>query len=64
MMLGKGDSEDWRASIERVDDSIGYVKSNCVLVCYEFNGGRAKWSSSKIELVRNSLRTNVLKPSS
>eukprot|EP00438_Fugacium_kawagutii_P030803 Skav229493 [mRNA] locus=scaffold2455:24690:25730:- [translate_table: standard] len=53
----------WRMSLERVDNSCGYSKSNCVLVAAEFNTsdfsrgpgtdkaeifGTAQWSSRKV----------------
>ena len=28
---------DWRCSLERIDNTNGYHKSNCVLICFEFN---------------------------
>ncbi|CAE8628946.1 unnamed protein product, partial [Polarella glacialis] len=50
----------WRMSLERVDNSIGYTKDNCVLIAVEFNSsdrsrnvattdvfGTAQWSRSK-----------------
>eukprot|EP01083_Nonionella_stella_P140476 430856_1 len=28
---------DWKCSIERLDNYLGYTKDNCVLICSEFN---------------------------
>ena len=30
-------NSDWRVSLERIDNSDGYVASNCVMVACEFN---------------------------
>ena len=51
----------WRASIERMDNSLGYVRGNCCLIAAEFNSavrstssggadscGSAQWSRSKV----------------
>lgn len=41
----------WKVSIDRIDNDIGYIIDNIVLVCHEFND-RSKWSKEKInELV-------------
>ncbi|CAE8598900.1 unnamed protein product, partial [Polarella glacialis] len=52
---------DWRMSLERLDNSIGYIRSNCVLIAVEFNTsdhsrniarttvfGTAQWSRAKV----------------
>ena len=52
---------DWRLSIERLDNSIGYTPDNCVLIAVEFNTpdhsrntavtqvfGTAQWSREKV----------------
>eukprot|EP00438_Fugacium_kawagutii_P008716 Skav216382 [mRNA] locus=scaffold1241:118826:120190:+ [translate_table: standard] len=53
---------DWRLSIERLNNSIGYTEENCVLIAIEFNTadhsrnkavtkvfGTAQWSREKVE---------------
>ena len=57
----------WRMSLERVDNSLGYTTSNCVLIAAEFNSGdasrgrnvdpesvlgSAQWSRHKVEEIR------------
>ncbi|CAE8585505.1 unnamed protein product [Polarella glacialis] len=55
---------DWRISLERLDNSVGYTKANCVLTTIEFNTpdysrnkaraevqGTAQWSRAKAEHV-------------
>eukprot|EP00438_Fugacium_kawagutii_P001762 Skav227139 [mRNA] locus=scaffold133:509834:510862:- [translate_table: standard] len=55
---------DWRLSIERLNNSIGYTEENCVLIAIEFNTsdqsrnkarskvhGTAQWSREKVEHV-------------
>jgi hypothetical protein len=49
MFLGP-DVVDWKCTIERLDDSIGYLKDNVVLCCHEFNVA-AKWTPAKITAV-------------
>ena len=52
---------DWRLSVERLDNSIGYTPSNTVLIAVEFNTsdhsrnkavtevfGTAQWSREKV----------------
>lgn len=36
----------WLCSLERIDDTKGYVKGNVALVAHEFNHGCAKWSAA------------------
>ena len=38
---------DWKASLERIDNNLGYTYDNVVLVCHEFNN-QTKWSHEKI----------------
>ena len=53
---------DWRMSLERLDNSLGYTAENCVLIAIEFNTadhsrncavtkvfGTAQWSREKVE---------------
>ena len=44
---------EWMLSIERLDESIGHVASNCVLICHEFNTGHTQWSKEKIKHLRS-----------
>lgn len=39
---------DYRASIERLDPSKGYIKSNVVVCCLEFNDAK-QWSKEKVK---------------
>jgi hypothetical protein len=46
--MNAGTHQNWKMSIERVDESVGYMKTNCVLICAEFQSGyrqmtREKW---------------------
>ena len=48
---------DWQASLERLDESKGYVKGNVALICHEFNVGCCsrsglQWSRKKIAFLR------------
>jgi hypothetical protein len=54
---------DWMCSIERLDNEVGYVKNNTVLICNEFNSsdmtclasdkeditGSGQWSPEKFD---------------
>lgn len=37
--MNAGTHQNWKMSIERVDESIGYMNTNCVLICSEFQSG-------------------------
>ena len=41
-------NSDWQCSLERLDQELGYIKSNIALCCSEFNGNRTQWSHGKI----------------
>jgi hypothetical protein len=54
---------DWKASLERIDTDTGYTRSNCLLVCQEFNSSvyvqqngdsstGGFWNTSKYAYVR------------
>ena len=44
---------DWRASLERLNESLGYTPENVVIICYEFNtGNKTQWSREKIAYLR------------
>lgn len=40
----------WQCSLERINNDIGYIANNVILVCLEFNG-RTKWSLDKVNQV-------------
>lgn len=54
-------NSDWMYSIERIDNKLGHIKENCVLVCIEFNStdqsqlavneihGSSQWSKEKFK---------------
>jgi hypothetical protein len=42
---------DWQCSLDRINDDIGYIKTNVRLICLEFNT-EIKWS---IDLIHNSI---------
>ena len=64
---------DWRVSLERVDNSIGYVQTNCVLIAAEFNtpgklsnklkrdekSGSSQWSLQKVRRLPAERNSNV-----
>ena len=57
---------DWRMSLERLDNSVGYERQNCVLIAAEFNTagrisrrvtaqniiGSSKWSNQKVHQLK------------
>ncbi|CAK9053728.1 Calmodulin-like protein 5 (Protein MULTICOPY SUPPRESSORS OF SNF4 DEFICIENCY IN YEAST 3) [Durusdinium trenchii] len=64
---------DWRMSLERVNNAVGYVAENCVLIAAEFNTaerisrratvqaapGSSKWSPEKVQNLRSERLLNV-----
>lgn len=56
-------NSNWRMSLERIDNSVGYIHGNCVLIAAEFNTsdhsnsakyevfGSAQWSKEKVDFV-------------
>ncbi len=52
------DKNDWKISLERIDTNKGYIKSNVVLCCQEFNGC-CQWSIEKIKEIKKILVLNI-----
>ena len=52
------DKNDWKISLERLNDDLGYIKDNIVLCCLEFNG-KSKWSLDKIKEMKSILDKNI-----
>lgn len=50
---------DWMMSIERLDNTIGYVLSNIVLICREFNTPK-QWTREKFLTMITSYRNHKL----
>lgn len=48
-------NSDWQCSLERLDVNIGYVRSNVVLCCCEFNNAY-QWSLGKVRRMFDILR--------
>jgi cupin superfamily acireductone dioxygenase involved in methionine salvage len=43
---------DFAMSVERINEKLGYIKDNVLLVCKEFNTGQRQWSKAKITELR------------
>lgn len=52
------DIHEWQVSLERLNDDLGYIKSNIVLCCLEFNS-RIHWSHEKIQEMLDILDQNI-----
>lgn len=50
---------EWKASIERLNNDKGYIESNVVLVCYEFNHV-LQWTVEKINLIPKLIKEDVI----
>lgn len=48
--------EDWRCSIERLDQSKGYLQSNTVFIFWEFNTAITQWNKSKFQYFLNHIK--------
>jgi len=69
MVVGKGKDLAWAVSLERVNVNENYTKTNCVLICREFNGsdrsavvkysngGGAGWNRLKFQHFLQSVTT-------
>lgn len=54
--MNAGTHQNWKMSIERVDESIGYMKNNCVLICVEFQSSYRQWTREKWDEVCSFIR--------
>lgn len=52
MTFGSYGDKNWTCSVERIDNTKGYLKGNVCLICYEFNTN-IQWSKEKIDLIQN-----------
>ncbi len=47
----------WRPSIDRVDSSLGYSKTNCQMVCAIYNMGKSDWTDTDmLEMAKGIIR--------
>ena len=49
---------DWQPSIQRLDNNFGYVRSNVVLCCLEFNHSTT-WTDEKIQILFALIDSNI-----
>jgi hypothetical protein len=52
------DKNEWKVSLERLNNKMGYTRDNICLVCLEFNGP-CQWSHLKILEMMNILNKNI-----
>lgn len=51
-------SNEWRVSIERLNDDYGYIKNNIVLICLELQN-RSHWNINKFINIIETLQKNI-----
>ena len=51
----------WKCSLERLNNEVGYINENVVLVCYEFNTAK-QWSKAKFQTALASIRNKYQAP--
>lgn len=56
--MGLGEDEDWRMSLERLNDDVGYVRHNVVLTCLEWNTAKG-WTREKVNFLRQCLLAKI-----
>lgn len=54
-------SSNWKASCERINPDLGYIKSNIILICLEFNVAHRQWSRTKVTMIRT-MRNKIVDP--
>lgn len=54
------DKNEWRISLERLDNNKGYINGNVVLCCLEFNT-RCQWHLNKVDKILDILSQDVQK---
>ena len=57
MTFGSYLDTSWTCSVERLDESKGYIKGNVCLICVEFNTGNSSWNKEKIIYLKQHLIT-------
>lgn len=55
--MSKERHSDWSCSLERLDNSLGYINNNTVLICQEFNT-TTQWNINKINNIPKLLNKN------
>ena len=53
------DKHEWQVSVDRLNNDLGYIKSNIVLCCLEMNSSLS-WSEEKIQEMLHILTENIL----
>lgn len=54
-----GKHQDWKMSIERLDESIGYMNNNIVLICCEFQSGHRQHTIERWDLICHLVKGNL-----
>lgn len=57
--MNAGTHQNWKMSIERLDESVGYMNNNIVLICSEFQSPRRQQTFERWDLICSLVRGNM-----
>ena len=57
--MNAGTHQNWKMSIERLDESVGYMNNNIVLICSEFQSPRRQQTFERWDLISSLVKGNM-----
>jgi hypothetical protein len=58
--MNAGTHQNWKMSIERIDESVGYMNNNIVLICAEFQSGHRQQTIERWDYICSLVKGNMI----